>query len=98
MATRPFRTSRLPELVGIAGACDILGVDKATLYRWLEPGTGELGPEGTYMVAPRRVRTPQADGSWRDGWPVWAREDVYRFAEETGRQRAAAGDRQAGAS
>jgi hypothetical protein len=78
---RPWRTPRLPELVGTKEACAILGIQKMTLNRWLRPGSGTLGPELTYMVPPKRV----------DAGPVWVKSDVLRFADEIGRQRAPAG-------
>jgi hypothetical protein len=78
MARRPYRTPRLPELVGAHEAREILSIDKATLLRWLEPGSGTLGGEKTYMIPPRRIKAG----------PVWVREDVERFAVEVGRQRA----------
>jgi hypothetical protein len=87
MATRPWRTARLPELVGFAEACEILGVQKMTLKRWMEPGSGSslpgggYGPDKTRMIPPQRIRSG----------PVWVREDVERFRDEVGRQRARAG-------
>jgi hypothetical protein len=77
---RPWRTPRLPDLVGGKEACEILGVQKMTLNRWMRPGSGNLGPDGTYMIPPKRI----------DAGPVWVRSDVERFAEEIGRQRAPA--------
>jgi hypothetical protein len=85
---RPWRTPRLPRVVGIKGACALLGVHKTTLNHWMEPGSGTLGPDKTYMIPPRRV----GDGSDEDdGWPIWDRDDVVRFAVEIGRQRAPVG-------
>lgn len=79
---RPWRTQRLPPLVGYKGACEILGVKKMTLSRWLLPGSGKgsvsFGPDKTYMIPPARV----------ESGPVWVRSDVERFALEVGRQRA----------
>jgi hypothetical protein len=84
MARRPWRTPRLPELVGSAEACEILGIQKMTLNRWLRPGSGNhescQGPDATYMIPPKRIKAG----------PVWARTDVVRFGEEIGRQRALA--------
>lgn len=88
MPRRPWRTPRLPELVGAKEACEILEVKKMTLNRWLRPGSGTLGPDQTYMIPPKRI----------EAGPVWVREDVERFAEEIGRQRAPAGQAQARAS
>lgn len=73
-------TYELPELVGSKRACEILGIQKMTLNRWLRPGSGEHGPDGTYMIPPARV------GSG----PVWVLSDVTHFAEEQGRRRAPA--------
>lgn len=81
---RPWRTPRLPPLVGAKGACEILGVQKMTLSRWMQPGSGVahkgggFGPDKTYMITPARV----------DSGPVWVRSDVERFAVLFGRQRA----------
>jgi len=85
MPRRPWRTPRLPELVGVKEACEILGVQKMTLNRWLRAGSGTLGPDHTYMIPPKRI----------EAGPVWARSDVERFAEEIGRQRAPAGQARA---
>jgi hypothetical protein len=85
---RPWRTPRLPRVVGIKGACALLGVHKTTLNHWMEPGSGGLGPDKTYMIPPIRV----GDGTDEDdGWPIWVREDVVEFAKVYGRQRAPAG-------
>lgn len=83
MAGQPrggWRTARLPDLVGSKEACEILGVQKMTLRRWLEPGSGPYGPDRTYMIPPREI----AAG------PVWARSDVEHFREQIGRRRAPA--------
>lgn len=78
MARRPFRTQRLPDLAGSKEACELLGVDKMTLNRWMRAGSGSLGPDRTYMIPPKRI----AAG------PGWVRSDIERFAVEIGRQRA----------
>lgn len=78
---RPWRTSRLPPLVGSKETCEILGITKMTLGRWLKPNSGTRGPDRTYMIPPQFI----AAG------PIWARSDVERFAEEIGRQRRPAG-------
>lgn len=77
MARRPWRTPRLPDLVGNKEACEILGIKKMTLRRWMEPGSGPFGPDKTRMIEPRRV----------DAGPIWVRSDVERFRDEIGRQR-----------
>jgi hypothetical protein len=84
-AHRPWRTPRLPELVGFKSACEILGVQKMTLHRWMQPGSGAIGPEKTYMIPPQQV----------DSGPVWVRADVVRFQEQIGRQRAPKGEAKA---
>ena len=73
-----WRTPKLPELVGAKEACEILGIQKMTLNRWLRPESGVHGPEKTYMIAPVKI----AAG------PVWAKSDVEHFAEQIGRRRA----------
>lgn len=75
---RPWRTQRLPDLVGSAEACEILNIQKMTLHRWLLDDSGTLGPNRTYMIPPKRI----------NAGPVWVREDVERFAQEIGRRRA----------
>jgi hypothetical protein len=77
MPERRWETPSLPPLVGSKEACEILGIQKMTLNRWMQPGSGELGEDRTYMVPPKRV----------DAGPVWIREDVERFRDEVGRQR-----------
>lgn len=74
---RPWRTPRLPDLVGAKEAALILGVRKMTLLRWMEPQSGYLGPEQTYMIPPARI----------DAGPVWVRSDVEKFAAEVGPKR-----------
>lgn len=84
---RPWRTPRLPDLVGFKEACEILGVQKMSLHRWQKKGSGAntpwggFGPDQTYMIPAARVQSG----------PLWDRRDVERFAAEIGRQRAAAG-------
>lgn len=80
MARRAWRTPRLPDLVGLKETCLLLDVKKVTVLRWLEPGSGTLGPDKTYMIPPKRISSG----------PVWVRSDVERFANEIGRQRAPA--------
>lgn len=75
-----WKTPRLPELVGAKEACELLGIQKMTLNRWLRQGTGPHGDERTYMIQPQRT----AAG------PVWVKSDVEFFAEEQGRRRAPA--------
>ena len=94
-AERPWRTPRLPRVVGIKGACAILGVHKTTLNHWLEPGSGPrmgergLGPDETYMIPPIRVWDGVSDDP--DGWPIWDAADIEHFAEKKGRIRAPVG-------
>lgn len=79
--TRPWRTPQLPELVGAKEAAEILGIPRMGLHRWLEPGSGTLGPDRTYMVPPKRI----------NAGPVWVREDIERFKVEVGRKNPAYG-------
>jgi hypothetical protein len=92
MAVRPWRTPRLPDLVGAVEACELLGIQKMTLNRWLKPGSGtddwSHGKDRTYMIEPKRIRSG----------PVWVKEDVVRFADEIGRQRAPVGERSTASS
>jgi hypothetical protein len=74
------RRARLPDLVGAKETCEILGIQKMTLKRWLDPDSGRLGPDKTYMIPPKRI----------DAGPVWVKSDVIRFGQEVGRQRARA--------
>jgi hypothetical protein len=74
---RAHSTSDLPDLVGSKEACQILGIQKMTLTRWLDPGSGSLGPDRTHMIPPKRI----------NAGPVWVRSDVERFAVEVGRRR-----------
>ncbi len=76
---RPWRTPRLPELVNFTEAAAILGKDRMTLHRWLEPGSGLVdgpcfGPHRTYMIPPHQTTNGR----------VWVRSDVERFAAEVG--------------
>jgi hypothetical protein len=68
----------LPELVGSRETCELLGIQKMTLNRWLKPDSGEFPPDRTYMIPPKRI----------DAGPVWTKADVLRFRREKGRQRA----------
>jgi hypothetical protein len=79
-ALEGWLTPALPPLVNQTEAAAIGGVSKATLIRWREPGTGEHGPDKTYMIPPAMAGST----------PVWARADIERFFATTGRQRAAA--------
>lgn len=70
-------------VVGMKEASDILGIQKMTLHRWMQPKTGGkldfggFGPDRTYMC------------SWVEtaATPVWDRRDVERHRDEIGRQR-----------
>lgn len=81
MPRRPWRTPRLPDLVGSKEAAEILGIHKKTLNYWQRPGSGTRGSDKTYMITARRI----------EAGPVWVRSDVERFARDIGRQRAPAG-------
>lgn len=78
--TSQWETEKLPPLVGGKGACEILGIQKMTLNRWLQPGSGDQGPEGTHMIPPARI----------EAGPVWVKADVEKFGEQIGRRRAPA--------
>ncbi len=88
---RPWRTLRLPRVVGVQGAAAILNVDKTTVYLWLKPGTGSFGPDMTYMIPPVRVGKTANEADEDDGWPIWDRQDVVDFAQLIGRRRAPVG-------
>lgn len=91
---RPWRTFRLPRVVGVQGAAAILNVDKTTVYLWLKPGSGEgqgFAPDDTYMIPPVRVGKTADDRDEDDGWPIWDRRDVFEFALLVGRRRAPVG-------
>jgi hypothetical protein len=75
---RSYRTARLPPLVGVSGAAEILGIDKTTLYHWMEPGSGDFGPDKTRMIPPQRIGRR----------PVWVRHDVEIHRDQVGRRRA----------
>lgn len=79
-----MNTSSVPDLVGAKDACAILGIDKMTLWRWQQPGSGKPhsshGDDDTYMITPQRVGKRA----------VWVRADVEAFARTIGRQRAPA--------
>jgi hypothetical protein len=77
MTVLRWETPSLPPLVGAKEVCEILGIPKMTLHRWLQPGSGELGENRTYMIPPKRI----------DAGPVWVRADVERFRDEVGHQR-----------
>jgi hypothetical protein len=67
------------DIVGNREACELLGIQKATLARWMKPGTGEHGPQRTYMI------------EWRSevsAGPIWDRQDVLDFAATNPRKRA----------
>lgn len=78
--SRPrWKTDRLPPLVNFAEAAAILGKDRMTLHRWLEPGSGLeqgpcFGPDRTYMLPPHQTTNGR----------IWVRSDVERFAAEYG--------------
>lgn len=77
---RSWRTPRLPELVGNKQACEILGVSKVTVGRWLEPGSGEghgFAPDDTYLIPPQLTSAGR----------VWAADDLRRFKASRGNRR-----------
>lgn len=70
-----WKTPDLPPLVGMKETLAILGVTKATMYKWLRPHSGTYGDQKTYMIEPKRI----------DAGPIWAREDIEEWA--AGRRR-----------
>lgn len=88
---RPWRTLRLPPVVGIPGAAAILGVHATTIHLWLKPGSGSFPPDMTYMIPPARVGKTADEDEEPDGWPFWDRQDVVEFAQLLGRRRSPAG-------
>lgn len=89
-----WRTPRLPELVNTDGACEILGVDKMTLWRWQQPnsGTPETNhpPENTYLIPP--IRALGRGGEKKQ--PLWTKKDLIVFRDMHGRQRQPSGQAQ----
>lgn len=75
--SEPWKTDTLPDLVGFKEACALLGVSKATLARWSQPGSGEHGPKRTYMIESKQISSG----------PVWDRQDVLGFARTAPRRR-----------
>lgn len=71
-------------------ACEILGIEKMTLTRWLRPGSGSTLPGGGYGEDKTRMITPKRIKSG----PVWVKSDVERFRDEIGRERALARPKQ----
>lgn len=81
---RPWKTSRLPELIARKEAAAICGVTVMQLNRWLTPGSGRgsgNGPDDTWFIPPART----------SAGPVWVKSDVVRWEQEYGRIRAPAG-------
>jgi hypothetical protein len=66
------------DIVGNSETCELLGISKATLARWMRPSTGDNGPLRSYMIEWKSV----AAG------PVWDRQDVVDFASTDPRKRA----------
>lgn len=52
---RAYRTGRIGPLVGIVQVVKLLGIDRMTLRRWMQPGSGSLGPDRTRMIPPARI-------------------------------------------
>lgn len=69
----PWRTNRLPSLVGLTDAAEMLGVSRAQMYRWLEPGSGNRGARMTFLVPPREV----------EDVVLWTTSDIERFRVES---------------
>jgi hypothetical protein len=70
-----WKTEKLPALVGVAEACEILGVQKMTFKRWRDDGYFDIKP---------------ADPGPKQG-PVWVADDVRAWGEKNGRLRQPAG-------
>lgn len=82
-----WSTTRLPVLVGVKEACEILGVDRKQLDRWCEDGSGTNGL--------RRTKAPP----WTQvaATKIWTRADVERFHDELRGQAPATAARGRGA-
>ncbi|MDQ8044930.1 MAG: hypothetical protein REI11_10010 [Patulibacter sp.] len=78
MPRSPWTTPRLPPLVGVTTACEMVGCHRKQLARWCEPGSGSHGELATY--APAWVEV--------DGRRLWTRDDVETFAEQVALDRA----------
>jgi hypothetical protein len=76
--SQEWETDNLPALVGNKETCELLGIQKSTLARWMKPETGEHGPQRTYMIEWKTV----------NAGPVWDRRDVEDFAAMNPRRRA----------
>lgn len=55
-----------PDLIGSAEACDLLGIDRSTLSRWVAAGKLDYwvqlpGTNGAFLFERRRVLTLAAD-------------------------------------
>jgi hypothetical protein len=90
-----WRTPRLPELVNTDGACEILGVDKMTLWRWQQPDSGvgtesKHPPDNTYLIPP--IRALGRGGEKKQ--PLWTKDDLIVFRDLHGRQRQPSGQAQ----
>jgi hypothetical protein len=84
-AKRPWRTFRLPDLVGHSEAARILGVDPMTLHRWLTPGSGVKTPWGGFGPHRTRMIPPHPIEGSKGG--AWVRDDVVKFARDIGPDR-----------
>ena len=71
MPRSQWSTTRL-DLVGVNEAAEILGVDRRTIARWCETGSGTKGPDRTYM--PPWVEIGKTK--------IWTRADVARLADQ----------------
>lgn len=68
-----YQTPKLPPLVGVKDACELLGVQKMTFNRWRQDGYFDV---------------PSADPGPSQG-PVWVEGDVIAWRDKHGRKRAA---------
>jgi hypothetical protein len=77
---RRWETEKVPRLVGVRGALEILGVQKMTLKRWRE---GELAVRYFDVPSVQEIHGEEEPA----GGPVWVRADVERWHSEHGRRR-----------
>lgn len=92
---RPWRTPRIGRVVEPLGAAEILGIAKSTLYKWLQPGSGNgsgFPPDDTYLIPPVRAGKAADDNAPDEGTMIWDRGDIIEFAELKGRRHAKPGE------
>lgn len=81
-----WSTTRLPPIVGVSGAAEILGVNRRTVSRWCIKDSGDKGPLRTRMPPWQTLDADDpgvtADTADDDARKLWVRRDVELFAEE----------------